>query len=143
MEQVALVLMAIGAGFMLIACLGLVRMPDMLTRMQAATKASTLGTGLIMLGAAVHFGDLAVSVRVLAMLLFIFLTVPVAAHKLARAAYILRASLWSGTVVDELKGRYDQENGLLEAPPTPPNNRSDPHNSSGDRAPPEEPRADS
>ena len=116
MQAAALVILTLGAGFMLIACLGLVRLPDMLTRMQAATKASTLGTGLIMMGAALYFADLGVSARVLAMLLFIFMTVPVAAHKLARAAYMLGVPLWKGTVVDELKGRYDREQEWLAAP---------------------------
>lgn len=62
-----------------------------------------------MLGAAVHFEEFAISIRALAILLFIFVTSPVAAHLLGRSAYIAGAPLWDGTLSDDLKGKYDQK----------------------------------
>ena len=114
---VVAVSMVLGSLLMLIASLGIIRMPDLFCRMQAATKASALGTGLIMLGVALYFGNVGITTRVIAMILFVFLTVPVAAHKLGRAAYLLGVPLWDGTVEDELQGRYHPETEQLSSGP--------------------------
>jgi len=98
-------LMLIGATFLLLAAIGVVRMPDLLTRMQAATKASTLGIACTMLAAAVHFAELSVTTRALAVVAFFFLTAPVTAHLIARASYFVGTPLWSGTEIDELRAR--------------------------------------
>ena len=90
-----------GAGFALLAAVGVVRMPDVFTRMQASTKASTLGLGFLLLGAALQLGDLASIIRTLSIAAFILLTTPVAAHVIARAAYVADVPLWEGTLVDE------------------------------------------
>ena len=60
-ESVALLLLLLGAVFMLLAAIGMVRMPDVLTRMHSSTKSGTLGVGLIMLGVALVFGDFAIA----------------------------------------------------------------------------------
>ena len=97
-------LVLLGAFFALVAAIGLLRMPDLLMRMHAATKAGTLGAGLLLLAVAVSFGDSSVTVRALAAIVFLFLTAPVAAHVIGRAAYYTgRMKLWSGTLVDELQ----------------------------------------
>jgi multicomponent Na+:H+ antiporter subunit G len=93
-----------GAAFALIAAIGVVRMPDVFTRMQASTKASTLGLGCLLIGAALLFGDLASFIRVSSIGVFILLTTPVAAHAIARAAYHADVPLWEGTVLDERRG---------------------------------------
>ncbi|NBC18691.1 MAG: Na+/H+ antiporter subunit G [Bacteroidetes bacterium] len=91
-----------GAFFMLVAAIGLVRMPDLLMRMHAATKAGTLGAGLLLLAVAVAYGD-GVTVRALAAIAFLFLTAPVAAHMIGRAAYYAGGvQCWDGTLLDEL-----------------------------------------
>ena len=90
-----------GAAFALLAAIGVLRMPDVFTRMQASTKASTLGLGCLLLGAAVQFGDVADFIRVLSIGAFLLLTTPVAAHVIARAAYLADVPLWDGTVLDE------------------------------------------
>ncbi|MGM0824357.1 MAG: monovalent cation/H(+) antiporter subunit G [Pseudomonadota bacterium] len=100
-------LILIGAIFMFLAALGLVRMPDLLTRMHATTKAATLGATLIMLAVALHFGEVAVVARAFGVILFIMMTAPVAAHVIGRAGYFVGARLWSGTVKDELRPNYD------------------------------------
>ena len=74
-----------GAGFALLAAVGLLRMPDVFTRMQASTKASTLGLGCLLLGAALQLGDFASFIRVISIGAFLLLTTPVAAHVIARA----------------------------------------------------------
>jgi multicomponent Na+:H+ antiporter subunit G len=103
-------LIVIGGVFMLLAGLGVIRMPDLFMRMQAATKAATLGAGCMLLAAAVHFGELAIVTRAVLVIAFIFLTAPVAAHTIARAAYSVGTPLWEGTIADELRGRPQPPN---------------------------------
>lgn len=96
-----------GAIFMLLAALGVLRLPDLLTRMHATTKAATLGASLIMLAVALHFPQVAVVARALGVILFIMVTAPVAAHVIGRAGYFVGSRLWDGTVKDELRPNYD------------------------------------
>jgi multicomponent Na+:H+ antiporter subunit G len=116
-EIVTGILLLAGAAFVLLSALGAVRMPDVFTRMQATCKASTLGVLLLALGAAVHFADASAGVRAAAIVVFYFVTNPVAAHVIARAAYFVDANIWPGTVIDELEGRYDEKNHRLLSPP--------------------------
>lgn len=109
------VLLLAGAGFMTIAALGLVRMPDLPTRMHATTKAGALGGGMMVLAVAFHFDDGAVVARALAVVTFIILTAPVAAHIIGRAGYFVGVPLWKGTIKDELKGRYDADTHVLHS----------------------------
>jgi multicomponent Na+:H+ antiporter subunit G len=104
-ERVSAVLLVVGALFMLLAGLGVLRLPDLFMRLQAATKASTLGVGCLLLGASVHFQDLTVTTRAVLVIGFFFLTAPVGAHMIARAAYAVGAPLWEGTLIDELRER--------------------------------------
>jgi multicomponent Na+:H+ antiporter subunit G len=106
--------LVVGAGFVLLAGLGIVRFPDLFMRMQASTKASTLGVGGLMLAVAVFYMRVDVTARSMLILVFIFLTAPVAAHMIARAAYLARVPLWEKTIIDDLelpheKWRQDQE----------------------------------
>ena len=87
MIAVAAGVLAIMAGlFSLVAALGILRMPDLMLRMHASTKAGTLACGLTMLAAALVFGDLGVAVRAAGVVVFLLLTAPVAAHMIGRAA---------------------------------------------------------
>lgn len=114
-EFIAAILIVIGALFMFLGALGVARMPDLFTRMQSSTKASTLGLGCLFAGAAVHFGTLGVTVRAIAVVIFVFLTQPIAAHMISRAAYFIGVPLWEGTRRDELRGRYDPRTHVLES----------------------------
>ena len=78
-----------------------------------SVEASSLGAGCVLLSVAVSAADIAVTVRALAGLLFLLLTAPVAAHMIGRAAYMIGAPLWKGTMVDELKGHYDTRRHTL------------------------------
>jgi multicomponent Na+:H+ antiporter subunit G len=102
---------------MLVAAIGVVRMPDLLMRLHCSTKSSTLGVSCVMLGAALHVSDIAIWARALAAIAFVFATAPVAAHVLERAACVSGAPFWLGTLSDELRGRYAQETHRLTSPP--------------------------
>ncbi|WP_018138678.1 MULTISPECIES: monovalent cation/H(+) antiporter subunit G [unclassified Thioalkalivibrio] len=106
-----------GAAFMVVAALGLVRMPDLPMRLHATTKAGVLGAGLMMVGVAVYFGDGGVTTRAVAVIGFLLLTAPVAAHAIGRAGYFVGVPLWEHTRSDELKGRYDNKTHTLASPP--------------------------
>ncbi len=80
-------LLFIGALFIFIASLGIVRMPDLFLRMHASAKAGTLGAGLILSGAVTYFSYWKVTLEVLVAIIFLVLTAPVAFHLLGRAAF--------------------------------------------------------
>ncbi|MFB9951390.1 monovalent cation/H(+) antiporter subunit G [Rhizobium puerariae] len=91
-----------GAGFALVAAVGLNRLPDVYTRMHAASKAGTVGSGLMLLAVALHAGDLSTFARALAGFFFFVLTAPVSAHLLAMAAHKVGYPLSSQSVRDEM-----------------------------------------
>ena len=105
-ELVSALLLFGGGFFMLVTALGLLRLPDLYTRMHAITKAGTLGVGLVFVAVAVFFGELSVVTRALAAVAFVLLTAPVSSHMIARAAYLDNVRLWEGTLLDELEGKY-------------------------------------
>ena len=100
-DIVTSVVWVVGSIFALLSAIGVLRMPDVFTRMQASTKASTLGLGCLLIGAALQFGDVSAAVRLVSIGAFLLLTTPVSAHVIARAAYRAGVPLWRGTVVDE------------------------------------------
>ena len=125
-EVIAGVLLVAGAFFMLVAAIGVVRMPDLFIRMSATTKSMTLGVSFSLLAVAIHFNELGLGSRALAIILFLFITAPVAAHMIGRAGYARQVGLWHGTITDELRGRYDDETGeLFSSPPSPPEDMPD------------------
>jgi multicomponent K+:H+ antiporter subunit G len=86
-EAVISALLLIGAFFVLVAAIGLARLPDFFTRLHAPTKAATLGVGGLLLASIVYFtsrGD--ASIHEVAITLFVFVTAPLAANLLAKAA---------------------------------------------------------
>ncbi len=102
-EAVAAVLVILGSLFALVSAVGMLRLPDTLIRMHAATKAGTLGAGLILAAVAIGYGDLGMTLRSLMTMAFLLLTAPVAAHLIGRAAYRSGITLSSHTWVDQLK----------------------------------------
>lgn len=99
---VVAVLMITGALFSLVASIGLVRFPDVYTRMHAASKAGTVGSGLLLLAVGLHSGDLSTFGRACAGIVFFILTAPVAAHLLARAAHKAGYRLADVSVRDDM-----------------------------------------
>jgi multicomponent Na+:H+ antiporter subunit G len=88
--------------------------------MHSSTKSTTLGVSLIMLGTALSFNEFAISIRALAIVVFVFFTAPVAAHMIARAAYFSCVQLWEGTLSNELQGCYDMKTHVLASHPRSP-----------------------
>lgn len=111
MSLLAAALLVLGAAFMALGAVGLVRLPDVYMRMSASSKAATLGASLVLLGAAVHFGTAAVAGRAAVIVAFLFLTAPVAAHAIGRAGYRRKSPLWEGTIADELRAADDDRRG--------------------------------
>jgi multicomponent Na+:H+ antiporter subunit G len=112
-DILATVAVVLGTALGVLSAVGLLRMPDVYIRLQVASKASSLGIALLMLGVAIHFDELSVTIRALLVVVFLFLTAPVAAHVIGRAAYLTRTPLAPGTEPDELAGAYDARAGTL------------------------------
>ncbi|MBV7339206.1 monovalent cation/H(+) antiporter subunit G [Chloroflexi bacterium TSY] len=101
LEELAVPLLIIlGAVLMLIAAIGIVRMPDVYLRNSVSSKGATLGVAALMLANALYFNELGTSSRALAVIFFIFLTAPVAAHMLGRTAYRSKVPFWFATYID-------------------------------------------
>ena len=79
-------LIAAGAFFFLVGSVGLLRMPDIFTRMHATSVTDTLGAGLLLIGMMLEAGLTLVTVKLLIILAIILFTSPVATHALAQAA---------------------------------------------------------
>ena len=97
------VLLLSGVALALTAGLGLLRFPDVFSRMHAATKPATLGLLLVVVGAALQMEDGGDAGKLLLVGAFQFLTAPVAAHMIGRAAYRAGAASVGSLVVDELE----------------------------------------
>ena len=99
-DIVGLVFISIGLAFDIFGCLGLVRLPDVYNRLQAATKSVTLGTCSILFGTFLVVGFTAPGLKALLCIIFILLTAPVAAHAVARGAHRTGVKLWDKSVID-------------------------------------------
>ncbi len=81
----ATIFLLIGGFFGFVAALGVFHFPDFYARIHAATKASTFGIGFTGLAAALSFGTVSAWVKMLVTIIFLFVTLPIAAHLLSRA----------------------------------------------------------
>ncbi|MBK1442312.1 monovalent cation/H(+) antiporter subunit G [Parapedobacter sp. ISTM3] len=107
-------LCTIGAVAILIAAIGILRMPDFYLRLSVTVKAATLGGGLLLLSAAFYFPEeVSVTTKAVAIIFFLTLTAPVAAHLIGRTAYFIGTEKWKGTIRDDLAGMYDKETHQL------------------------------
>jgi len=114
-DLIVSLLLLTGASFMILAAVGILRLPDLPTRMHASTKAGAMGAMMTMAGVAMHFAEVAVVTRALAIVIFILITAPIAAHVIGRAGYFMGTTLWEGTLKDELRDNYDQETHRLRS----------------------------
>jgi len=88
LEIILSVLILIGAFFTLVGSIGLFKLPDFYMRLHGPTKATTLGVGAILIASAIFFtirGE-GISLHELLVTLFLFITAPVSAHLMAKAA---------------------------------------------------------
>jgi multicomponent Na+:H+ antiporter subunit G len=97
------ILLVSGSLFALVAAIGVIRLPDVYTRMHAAAKAGAVGSSLLLLATGVGSLDPAIFTRAVAGFVFFILTAPVSTHLLARAAHIYGVKMDGVTVMDDLK----------------------------------------
>lgn len=100
-----MVFIIVGLGFDIFGCIGLLRLPDVYNRLQAATKCVTLGTCSILFGTFIIKGLCTTGVKAILVAVFLLLTSPVAAHALARGAHKSGVKLWPKSVVN----KYEQD----------------------------------
>ena len=106
-----------GAFFFLTGALGMVRLPDVFTRMHAAGMADTMGAGLILAGLCVHSGVNLVTVRLLLVLAFVWFTSPIATHALAKAALSGGTRPYTLTGADAARGDESHKGGGAPSAP--------------------------
>jgi|SRR5690554_6730718 multicomponent Na+:H+ antiporter subunit G len=112
-DLLIMIFSGLGVIFILIASIGIVRMPDFFLRLSVTVKATTLGVGFILLSTVIYFGELSVTTKSLAIILFLLLTSPVGAQLIGRVSYFTGAKLWKNSVIDELKGKFNEETHVL------------------------------
>ena len=101
MEYLIVALLLLGVALMWIAAIGMLRMPDLYLRTSVSSKGATLGVASLMLAGALYFGELGASSRALAVIVFMMVTAPVAAHMIGRAAYRSQVPFAGGTAEDD------------------------------------------
>ena len=101
MTVIAAVLLLSGAVFLLVSCIGLLRLPDFYTRAHAVGKAETLGSMLILIGLALYNGLTLSSVKLLLIFVIIAVTNPTATHALTRAAMRSGLKIWRVKEISE------------------------------------------
>ena len=106
-DSLGLILIIMGLAFDLFGCLGLVRLPDVYNRLQAATKCVTMGTCSILFGSFLIVGFTGAGMKALLCMVFLVLTAPVAAHAIARGAHRSGVNLWQGSVMDRYKEDHE------------------------------------
>ena len=117
MTTTGTILVIAGAVLMVLAALGVVRLPDVLARLQAGTKAASLGLAFIFGGTALLHPTVSSAVKLALAMLFVFITAPVAGHVIGRAAYRAGVRLWPGTFVDDPPPPTDGDADRESTPP--------------------------
>lgn len=120
LELATAALLLLGASLVLLAAVGVLRFGDTFLRMQASSKASTLGLACLLGATALRFPELEVLFRLVSIAAFIMLTAPLSAHVVARVALRRGTPLWKGTLRNEYDagacaseaGRGDRESGI-------------------------------
>lgn len=101
LKIIGAVITLIGAMFILLASIGVLRMPDVYNRIQAGTKASTLGSILGLFGIGLIHPDW--MLKLLLLIMFVLISNPVSSHVLGRAAHYIKVPLSDRTILDKLE----------------------------------------
>lgn len=109
-DAVGITIIVIGVMFNLFGCVGLIRLPDIYNRLQAATKCVTLGTCMVLLGCMLLAGTGPVTANGIVCIAFLLITSPTAAHALALGAHTSGVELCEGSIID--KFQEDKEPGV-------------------------------
>ena len=117
LEIIGGIVMLVGSFFALVGCLGLVRLPDLYTRLHAGSKAVTLGVGGLALGSLLVVPSVASGAKILLAMAFLFLTAPIASHAIGRAGYYSGVRMSPETVRDDYEtyAILDRREKLLKA----------------------------
>ena len=102
-EWVAFGFLILGALFILVSAIGLLRLPDLYMRMHATTKTTSLGLFLLLVGALFALPDLSTIFKGLLVIVFIFLTSPLGAHMVSKAGHILNVSKSDNYLRDDME----------------------------------------
>ena len=102
-EWIAAILLILGAFFMLVAGIGVLRLSDVFLRMHAATKAPSLGVFLMVIGLMFYFQNFWLGIEGLLIMVFIFMTAPIGAHALSRAAHLMGIQKSKRMQIDQLE----------------------------------------
>lgn len=102
-DWIVALFLVVGSLFMLVAAIGVVRFPDLYTRMHAATKASSFGILLMLIGVSIQLPGFYLIMEAIMVIVFIFMTAPVASHMIGRVAHLFGTPLWEKTTIDELR----------------------------------------
>ena len=123
-DLIVIFLLWFGGFFLLVAAIGLVRLPDVFMRMHAMTKAGTLGISSLTIGVALHFGDTGTSLRAILIIVFFLITAPIAGHMIGRAAYHRGGVRLGGLVCDDYRGTVASRSDGKTDPEVSPNTRT-------------------
>ena len=106
--MVSIIFICIGVLFNFFGCIGLIRLPDVYNRLQAATKCVTLGTCSILVGVIIHFGIAEGGIKALIAIPLLFFAATVAAHALIRGTYHFGVKMSDKSVRDDYKEVKDE-----------------------------------
>lgn len=127
----SILLIIVGTALIFISAIGIIRLPDFYIRMSAITKAATLGLFMLLIGLAIYFNSLELSIKSFVIISLVLLTNPVGAHAIARAAYMKGTKLWEGCEIDELRDMTNRKNELEKQLEATPNNKEVIHELAG------------
>ncbi|WGI17502.1 monovalent cation/H(+) antiporter subunit G [Methanonatronarchaeum sp. AMET-Sl] len=88
LEITSIILIAVGVFFFIVGLIGLIRLPDVFTRLHATTKCDTLGVGAILLGLIIYQGFDITAIKLFMIIFFVYLTNPTAAQIISKGGYI-------------------------------------------------------
>lgn len=119
-DWIPALLMLFGGVISVVSAFGIIRFPDVYSRLHAATKSSTLAVLITLSGAFLYFlfADSVLSVRLILGIVFVFITSPVSGHLICRASYRSGVPMTKTTTVDELKDVLRDGKPLIEQPST-------------------------
>jgi multicomponent Na+:H+ antiporter subunit G len=108
-DIIASLFILMGNIILLIAAIGIIRLPDLYNQIHAVGKAPTLALGLMMIGVSIHFRSFTVLGESIIIIIFIFLAAPVGSQLLARAAYQTKEYCYNPSRKDALS-EYSEQN---------------------------------
>ncbi len=109
MEWIISIMLMAGSLFMLVAAIGVVKLPDVYMRMHAITKAASLGAILMLVAVFLRYPQWVVGIEALMVVMFVIFTSPIGAHMIARVSHRMKVPIGEGYVMDELQDELDRQ----------------------------------